>query len=96
MPVAKQPVDAAAAAKKKAEADALKAANEDAKAAAKMLQADQPEEVDDEKSAVLKLSKVEIKKMKPAVIKDKLKVLGLPIQGNKKALIDRLLKACGH
>ena len=63
---------------------------------AKMLQSEQPDEVDDEKAAVLKLSKLEIKKMKPAVIKDNLKVLGLPIQGNKKTLIDRLLKACGH
>eukprot|EP00945_MAST-04E_sp_MAST-4E-sp1_P008446 g8446.t1 len=87
---------AEAAKKKLADVEATKAANEAAKQAAKSLQAEQPDEVDDEKAAILKLSKLEIKKMKPAVIKDKLKELGLPIQGNKKTLIDRLLKACGH
>ena len=39
-------------------------AREAAKQAAKSLQAEQPDEVDDEKAAILKLSKLEIKKMK--------------------------------
>eukprot|EP00943_MAST-04B_sp_MAST-4B-sp1_P008305 g8305.t1 len=51
---------------------------------------------DAEKNEILALDKVSIKKMKPAMMKEKLKVLGLSYQGNKKALEKRLLEACGH
>mmetsp|Transcript_8525 Transcript_8525/g.12361 ORF Transcript_8525/g.12361 Transcript_8525/m.12361 type:complete len:108 (+) Transcript_8525:441-764(+) len=39
-----------------------------------------------------KLDKITIKKMKPAQMKDALKLRGLEIQGNAKALQERLLK----
>ena len=48
------------------------------------------------KKAVLALDKVTIKKMKPAIMKEHLKTLGLSTQGNKKTLEKRLLEACGH
>ena len=51
---------------------------------------------DDEKKEVLALDKVTIKKMKPAIMKEHLKTLGLSTQGNKKTLEKRLLEACGH
>ena len=38
-----------------------------------------------------KLTKIEIKKMKPAVLKEHLKERKLDIQGNAKALMERLL-----
>ena len=50
---------------------------------------------DDAKKEVLSLDKVTIKKMKPALMKENLKILGLSIQGNKKVLEKRLLEACG-
>ena len=42
------------------------------------------------------LTKIEIKKMKPPQIKERLKKKGLSTQGNKKAIMDRLLKAYGY
>lgn len=44
------------------------------------------------KAAIPKLSKIEIKKMKPAQMKDALKERGLDIQGNAKALTARLVE----
>ena len=43
------------------------------------------------KADIPKLSKIEIKKMKPAVMKDALKLRGLEIQGNAKVLTKRLV-----
>ena len=43
------------------------------------------------KSAIPKLDKIAIKKMKPAQLKEALKVRGLDIQGNSKQLTERLL-----
>jgi len=45
-----------------------------------------------EKSSIPKLDKITIKKMKPARLKEALKERGLDIQGNSKALTERLLK----
>mmetsp|Transcript_42553 Transcript_42553/g.102560 ORF Transcript_42553/g.102560 Transcript_42553/m.102560 type:complete len:195 (-) Transcript_42553:2524-3108(-) len=44
------------------------------------------------KSSIPKLSKIEIKKMKPAQMKEALKERGLDIQGNAKALTARLIE----
>ena len=45
------------------------------------------------KKEIKKLSKIEIKKMKPPQLKDALKERGLSTQGNKKELIKRLTEA---
>jgi len=44
-----------------------------------------------EEGGLEKLDKIQIKKMKPAVLKEKLKERGLAIQGNAKTLVARLL-----
>jgi hypothetical protein len=44
------------------------------------------------KSSIPKLSKIEIKKMKPAIMKEALKERGLEIQGNAKTLMARLIE----
>ena len=46
---------------------------------------------DADDGAIPKLTKIEVKKMKPAVLKEHLKERGLDIQGNAKALTERLL-----
>jgi hypothetical protein len=65
------------------------------------LQADDDDEEDDktgkkkkkkEKAIIPKLTKIDIKKMKPAQMKDALKERGLEIQGNKNELTERLVK----
>jgi hypothetical protein len=45
-----------------------------------------------EKAVIPKLTKIDIKKMKPAQMKDALKERGLEIQGNKNELTERLIK----
>ena len=85
-----------AEAKKKADAEKAKQEEVEAKAKAKALNAAQPKEEESEKDKILKFTKIEIKKMKPAVLKEHLKELGLPIQGNAKKLTAALLQACGH
>jgi hypothetical protein len=45
-----------------------------------------------EKATIAKLTKIDIKKMKPAQMKDALKERGLEIQGNKNELTERLVK----
>jgi hypothetical protein len=45
-----------------------------------------------EKAIIPKLTKIDIKKMKPAQMKDALKERGLEIQGNKNELTERLVK----
>lgn len=55
-------------------------------------QAKQDEKKKKKQTGPPKLSSIEIKKMKPAQMKDALKERGCDIQGNKKQLQDRLLK----
>ena len=81
--------------KKKKEKEAKEEAKTEALAEAvkKSKKADQSSTVsnDDEKP-----TKIEIKKMKPAVIKEHLKRMGEDCQGNKKVITAKLLKACGY
>lgn len=66
-----------------------------ANAAAKQMESDKKKSSKSKKSGgdnIPKLDKITIKKMKPAILKEALKERGLEIQGNAKALMDRLLK----
>lgn len=89
----------AAEAKAKAEKEAAAAAEEERKKMAKEAGASGEDGGDEKKSKkkksksdIPKLDKITIKKMKPAQMKEALKERGLEIQGNAKALTDRLLK----
>jgi len=85
----------AAAAKVKEDEDMTKAIEEERRLAAK--EANAGREKDDEKkkkkgkSSIPKLDKIAIKKMKPAKLKEELKLRGLEYQGNAKQLTERLL-----
>lgn len=90
--------------KKRLEAEAAeKALEEERKAKTAALRADESDEESDDDDAkkkkkkkgkdkdLPKLSKIEIKKMKPAQMKEALKERGLEIQGNAKELTQRLI-----
>ena len=88
----------AAAAKAKAEQEAAAAAEEARKKAVEAANAGSDDEDDDDrrkkkggKPSIPKLDKIAIKKMKPAQLKEELKVRGLDIQGSAKQLTERLL-----
>lgn len=80
------------------EEEAEKAQEEERMAQAKALQEDDSDDDGKKKKKkgkaqeIPKLSKIEIKKMKPALLKEALKERGLEIQGNAKALTARLLE----
>ena len=83
------------AADEKAAAEAMEAAR---KAAAEAAQGGDDDDDDGGKKkkkkgkdAIPKIDKIVIKKMKPAALKEALKERGLDIQGNAKALMQRLL-----
>ena len=86
--------------RRKAEEEAAAAIEEERKAKVAALQGDDSDDEDDGKKKkkkskakdIPKLSKIEIKKMKPAQMKEALKERGLDIQGNAKALTARLLE----
>jgi len=85
-----------AEAKRKAEEELAKQQEEERKKLAAMIL---EEDEDDSKkkkkkkeNSIPKLDKITIKKMKPAQMKEALKARGLDIQGNAKALQERLLK----
>ena len=75
--------EAAAAAKKQEELDQIRKKQLLEEAAAGSQELEKP-------------TKIEIKKMKPAKLKELLKERGLSAQGNKKQLSQRLLEACGY
>ena len=82
------------ASKKKREEE--KQAEADRLAAEQLLRSRKEEEVVAAVDEVDKPSKIQIKKMKPTLLKEALKARGLSTQGNKKALQARLLQACGY
>mmetsp|Transcript_4424 Transcript_4424/g.8994 ORF Transcript_4424/g.8994 Transcript_4424/m.8994 type:complete len:189 (-) Transcript_4424:88-654(-) len=90
----------AAAKKAKEEEEANKAVEEARKKAMERVNAEAYDSDDDGggkkkkggKSSIPKLDKITIKKMKPAQLKEALKVRGLDIQGNAKQLTERLVK----
>lgn len=83
--------------RRKAEQDAEDALEADRKQKAAALQEEEEDDDDKKKKKkskakdIPKLSKIEIKKMKPALLKEALKERGLDIQGNAKTLTERLL-----
>lgn len=85
-----------AEAKRKAEEEAVKELEEARKQEAWAVTgdgaSDQKKESKKKTEKIPKLDKIAIKKMKPAQMKEALKLRGLDIQGNAKALTDRLLK----
>jgi len=86
-----------AEAKRKQEQEAEELAEAERKAAALTIINNNNDDDDKKKKKektpkIPKLDKIAIKKMKPAQMKDALKERGLEIQGNAKALTDRLLK----
>ena len=81
-----------AEAKRKSEAEAAEAEEAARIAAAKAVNEDGKKQKKEKEPKIPKLDKIAIKKMKPAQMKEALKVRGLEIQGNAKALTERLLK----
>merc|ERR1712125_182666 len=69
-------------AERKKQAEAVGAINDDEKKSKKK---------SSKSNSIPKLDKIKIKKMKPAQLKEQLKLRGLDIQGNAKALTQRLL-----
>ena len=98
---AKKRREEAAAKAKKVDADAErqkamlemeKAANAEAKKAASFFEKDQGG--DDEDVEMPKLETRKVKSMKPAQLKEELKMRGLSTQGNAKELLKRVLETC--
>ena len=84
--------------RRKAEQEAVDALEAERKMKAASLQGDDDDSDDGKKKKkkskakdIPKLTKIEIKKMKPALLKEALKERGLDIQGNAKTLTERLL-----
>jgi hypothetical protein len=90
-----------AEARRQAEEDIEQQQEDERKKMAAMIIADQDDDDEDDNgkkkkknkdAEIPKLDKVTIKRMKPAQMKEALKIRGLDIQGNAKILLERLLK----